>query len=201
LSIKEVTTIKADEWKKIGKSSFLLVGQTGSGKSYFIHQMIGDLEAAYTPQDMKYALFDLKAVEFYTEGEDYNQKYLLFGVVTDPVIGIERLEYVSRIVDMRIRMKESKPFIFVYIEECDMAYTDNERFNKAIINIAQHGEEVNVQIAYSSSRLADKIAASDSVLGAFSARLIGQLASDFDATRLGVQTPDVNSRYDFRLIA
>lgn len=51
-------------------NSALIVGQTGTGKTEFVRSMLRRYEKAYTPEQMKYVIFDLKLVEFATHRPD-----------------------------------------------------------------------------------------------------------------------------------
>ena len=100
-------------------NSLLLVGQTGSGKSYLVHQLVKRYESAYKPDEMKYAFFDLKQCEFILGYEDSaKQEYLLFDVELGktPNYGFDRLDELVSLSIERAENNINKPFIFFYIE-------------------------------------------------------------------------------------
>jgi DNA segregation ATPase FtsK/SpoIIIE-like protein len=179
--------------------SFLLVGHTGSGKSHLVHKLIENLEANNSSKQLKYALFDMKKSEFIEEGKDYKQGYLLFGIVSSPELAIERLEYLSRIADMRLRMNESEPALFIYIDECDAAYEDRERFDTALLNILDKAGKANMRIVYATSRVSDAKCVSDRLMKGFKTALVGSLSSKTDADRFGVSA-GVDNQFEFRKV-
>lgn len=189
----DVRLVNADNIDITNGKSLFITGQTGSGKSYLVHKMIESLEETFG-SELKYALFDLKQIEFQREGVDYHSQYLLFGVVTNSELGLERLEYLARIASMRLRMKENLPRIFIYIEECDMAYLDQQRFDKAVIAILEHAHETHMQLVYTTSRPShDTI--SKNLLKHFDRVLLGNITGPI--TQLGTsQIPKLPS-YSF----
>jgi len=135
-------------------NSLLLVGQTGSGKSYLVHQLVKRYESAYKPDEMKYAFFDLKCCEFNPSYEDgAKQEYLLFDVELGnaPNYGFDRLDELVALSMERVKNNINKPFIFIYIEECDMSCRDQNRFDNALITINQNAKKANMKLIYSTS--------------------------------------------------
>ena len=188
--------VNADTFKLSDTNSILLVGQTGSGKSYFVHKIIEKLENTYSSEELKYALFDLKYVEFRREGEDYKKAYLLFDVVADPNVALDQLDILSAVADDRVRLNDTKPKLFIYIEECDATVIDQQRFDKALININSKAKKANMILIYSTSRQ-DKSTISDNLLKSFDKVLAGALASKETADRFRVPFEDI-PKYSFR---
>lgn len=187
-------TINADNFEFNDSNSFLLFGQTGSGKSFLVHKLINELEKKYKPNELKYAIFDHKQAEFMV-GNNCKQEYLLFGIVKDIDLTLDRLEYLGRIAEKRLRYSETKPLIFIYIEECDAACLDQKRFDDAVIKISKHAKETNMILIYSSSRVAPNTI-SDNILANFDVVLMGYYSSDNIPERFdSIDIP--TKRYDF----
>ncbi len=134
-------------------NSMLLIGQTGSGKSYLVHQLIKRFESAFKPEEMKYAIFDLKCIEFNITYEDgAKPEYLYCDVIEDPNVGFDKLDELANLSSERAAQDNPRPFIFIYIEECDMTMINQERFDKAVITINQNAKKANIKLIYSTSR-------------------------------------------------
>lgn len=182
-------------------NSALIVGQTASGKSYLVHEYLKRLEKAYQPGDMQYAIFDLKQVEFDPSYEDgAKQEYLLFDVITDSGIeGLQKLEELATLVTKRANNKKRHPFLFIYIEECDIAYVYQQRFDDAVIAINERAKDANVQLIYSTSRLGEETI-SKRLRDSFNLLLVGQLADKETAKFLEVEFIPSIQRFGFMVI-
>lgn len=188
--------ITAQSFDLDSANSILLLGQTGSGKSYFVHEIIKKLEKRYNPEQLKYALFDLKQVEFEERSGNYKPEYLLFGVIKDTsVIAFARLEYLARMAENRVRMKEDQPRVFVYVEECDLAVTDQKRFDTALIKIMENAKAANMWLIYSTSRI-DKQTVSKNLIKCADALLVGKLYDD-GTKYLGIESTKNIKPYHF----
>ena len=177
----------------------LLVGQTGSGKSHLVHTLINKFELAYSPDQMKYALFDMKQVEFVHEEIDgerlFGREFLLFDVVIDPTFALERLDELAELARNRAKLNKPQPFIFIYIEECDIACEDQVRFDNAVITINENASKANIKLIYSTSRPGED-AVSKRLLHSFELVLNGPLVeSDYDY--LKVSRVSYLKPYDF----
>lgn len=180
-------------------NSLLLVGPTGTGKTEFVRKYLRRLEAGFTPEQMKYAIFDMKVVEFDTKYEEGAKKeYLYCDVVTDAVKGLDVLEELATLSDERISKQLTTPFIFVYIEECDMACVDQARFDDAVIKINQNAKVANMKLIYSTSRPA-KDTISKALLHSFELLLAAHLASDADYEYLEIPKVQLTAPFDFSL--
>jgi DNA segregation ATPase FtsK/SpoIIIE-like protein len=173
-------------------NSLFITGQTGSGKSYLVHTLIDRLQSAQTPEELQFVLFDLKQVEF-TETDPH---FLLDDVILDPEIGLSKLEDLARLSIERLKTQTTKPQIFIYIEECDMAALDQKRFDNAVIKINKNAKKANIKLIYSTSRPAVSMI-SIRLLQSFDLLLTGQLASSDDAKYLGVPYIKKMDQYSF----
>ena len=176
----------------------LLVGQTGSGKTELARKIKDNLELAFSPDEMKYALFDLKIVEFQTEHGNSKKEYLLFDVVNDSEdFGFSKLEELAALSSYRALLDNPKPLIFVYIEECDFAMMNQKRFDDSVITINQNARKANMKLIYSTSRPCDKTV-SKRLLHSFELILTGPL-QDCDYDYLEVPRVSDLKLYDFAL--
>lgn len=188
-------------------NSIFLAGQTGTGKSEFVRRYIRRIEKAYTPEEMQYVIFDLKQVEFSTHfastGE-VNEKgakaeYLYKDVIFDPNEGLDVLEELADLSDERIKGSITKPFLFIYIEECDMAMVNQERFSKSVMTINNNAKQANMKLIFSTSRPSPDVIPKP-LLASFDLVIAGELASDADHEWLGVPKPKTWERYSFVVV-
>lgn len=83
----------------------LIVGKTGSGKSYFLHSVIQRLSDGYSENELKISLFDGKMVEFW----NYKDKKNL--TVNSPInnlaFAIRELDYIIAEMNSRLEAIEN----------------------------------------------------------------------------------------------
>lgn len=167
----------------------LLIGQSGSGKSYLVHRLIDRYIQSRSPDELKLAIFDMKQVEFVTP-EDINPEYLLFDVVLDPTSGLDKLDELVEIAQKRVTENTFSPLIFVYIEENDMARVDLSRFEEALINLNHVANDANMKVIYSTSSPSPE-SVSDKLAESFELILSGNITND-DAARLEINKGVIN---------
>lgn len=190
-----MNTTNADYFTFNAHNTMLLIGRSGSGKSYLAHKLLDRFTAAYSPNDLKLALFDMKQVEF-VNVKDVKPEYLLFDVVLDPEVGLSKLEELVNSARIRTTEDIKSPLVFIYIEECDMAALDYTRFEEALMTLNRLAKDANMKIIYSTSRpspdvLADKLAEN------FELILAGEL-EDADTERLGITNQSARlEKYSF----
>ena len=173
----------------------LLIGRSGSGKSYLVHKLIDRYIQSHTPDELKFAIFDMKQVEFVTP-EDINSDCLLFDVVLDPTSGLDKLDDLVQAAQKRVAEKTTSPLVFVYIEECDMAALDYARFEGALITLNKLAKDANMKIIYSTSRPSPDVL-SDKLAESFELILTGEL-QDADRIRLNITDESVKiEKYSF----
>ncbi len=190
-----MNTTNADYFTFNAHNTMLLIGQSGSGKSYLAHKLIDRFTTAYSPNDLKLALFDMKQVEF-VRPEDVKPEYLLFDVVIDPEAGLGNLEELVDSAKARITEGTKSPLVFIYIEECDMAALDHARFERALTTLNKLAKDANMKIVYSTSHSSPNIV-SDKLAESFELILAGEL-QDIDRARLNITDETVGlEKYSF----
>ncbi len=140
------------EFVNEGVSSLFITGITGSGKSHTVRQLINKLIAKYNSEQLKFALFDMKRVDF----NDFDKNYLLFDVVVDPEIGVGKLEGLARLATQRLASNEIEPRICICIDECDMAIVNPTGFFDALEGILTNSKQANMQLVYVTSRFSEE---------------------------------------------
>ena len=173
-------------------NSALIIGQTGTGKSEMVHKLIDMYQSAQSPDEVKFVLFDLKQVEF----NDTNKDYLYFDVIYDADIGLGRLDELAELSIKRKDNNITKPLLFIYIEECDMAAVDQKRFDEAVIVINTNAKKAGMKLVYSTSRPAPDVVSKE-LIASFDLIMTSQLASEADAKHLGVPYRKNTKPYSF----
>jgi DNA segregation ATPase FtsK/SpoIIIE-like protein len=167
-------------------NSALVVGQTGSGKTELVRQYIRRLEQAFTPEQMKYVIYDLKMVEFDPKWEGgAKDEYLYTPVRTGKPEDMDYLEELAQLAENRATEEEPQPMIFIYIEECDLAVQYPGRFHDAVMKINANAKQANMKLIFSTSRPSPDIIAPD-FRDSFDLILSGTLASGADEKTMGV---------------
>lgn len=167
-------------------NSALVVGQTGSGKTKLVRQYIRRLEQAFTPEQMKYVIYDLKVVEFDPKWDGgAKQEYLYTLVRTGKPEDMDYLEELAQLAEKRATEEEPQPMIFIYIEECDLAVQYPDRFHDAVIIINTNAKRANMKLIFSTSRPSPDIITPD-FRDSFDLILSGNLASETDEKTVGI---------------
>ena len=183
--------------------SALVIGQTGTGKTELVRQYIRRLEKAFTPEQMKYVIYDLKQVEFSTrdsfgEVTDYGAKeeYLYTPVRYGTPEDMNYLEELAELAEARSTQEKPTPMIFIYIEECDMAAQYPKRFHSAVVRINKKAKQANMKLIFSTSRPSIDIIPSYFRLS-FDLILSGTLASKIDERTMDMPGASSINRYEF----
>ena len=193
------STTNADYFTFNVHHSLLLTGQTGSGKSELVRRYIRRLEKAFTPEQMQYVLYDLKQCEFPTSHKDgAKEEYLYTPVRTGTPEDMTYLEELADLAQARADGNEAKDkLLFIYIEECDMAYAHPDRFTPAVMKINRYAQQANMKLVFSTSRPDPKFMTPD-FRDSFDLILSGHLASEYDEETLGIHdTHGIIFPYEF----
>ncbi len=177
-------------------NSMLLCGQTGTGKSVLQDKHIDEMVKAHDPATLQFVLFDMTQCDFWDLREkhkEYVMKYVTDMASDKP---FELLDEMADLSEKRIMESVTKPLIFILIEECNMAATDQKRFDKAVITINKNAKRANMKLVYSTSRPAPDVVSKE-LIASFDLILTGQLASEADAEHLGVPYRSKSEPYSF----
>ncbi len=117
---------------------FLLIGNSGSGKSVFHNNLYKQLSEQYSSDEIGFVFLDMTCVEF----SGWQPAYLIHPVVNSPQEGIRVLEELPKMI--------GKKMVFVHIEECDMVYFNRNALERALKKITGLP---NVRVVYSTSRI------------------------------------------------
>ena len=133
----------------------LIAGESGSGKSVMMHNIICSLLVKNSPNTMQMLLIDPKRVEFKFFYK--NNPCLFCPVVTEPEEALQRLEEAANEMMNRydIMEKEGKRFwtgkkLYIIIDEiADLVSTGGKRLEKVVEKIARlgRGAAVNLIVA------------------------------------------------------
>jgi DNA segregation ATPase FtsK/SpoIIIE-like protein len=164
----------------------LVTGKTGSGKTELARKYMRRIEQAYTPEQMKYVIYDFKVVEFDSKSEDGAKKEYLYTYVR---FGSEKdMDYFEELADLAKNRAETGihiPLLFIYLDECDLAAQYPERFQKAVLKINRYARDANIKFIFSTSRAAPSVIPED-MRDSFDLILAGNLASKSDEEYLGI---------------
>lgn len=192
-------TTNADYFTFNVHNSMLLVGQTCSGKTELVRRYIRRLERAFTPEQMQYVIYDLKQIEFTVGTDDGpDEKYLYTPVRTGKPEDMDYLEELADLAQLRANGTESKDrFLFIYVEECDLAAQYPDRFHAVIMQINKYARRANMKLVFSTSSPRRNIIPPD-FRDSFELILSGPLASEYDEETLGIHdTHGIMFPYEF----
>lgn len=174
--------------------SLLLVGQSGTGKSVLEDRYIERLLKAFTPNELQFILLDMTGVDFSQLRESHSD-YIQTDVTFDATKGLGVLEQTTELAEQRASKATEEPLLVLLIEECDMAATDQQRFDSLLIRINRVAATANIKVIYSTSRPAPNVL-SQALLASFDLILAGQLV-DADYAYLGIQKPELHKPFEF----
>jgi DNA segregation ATPase FtsK/SpoIIIE-like protein len=198
-----VNTTNKDYFTFNVHNSALLVGQTGTGKSELVRTYLRRLEQAFTPGQMRYVIYDLKQVEWLphlangkTNPSGAKLAYLYKNVMYGAPQNMDYLEDLAKLAEARSKEQKPEPFIFIYIEKCDMAFQYPNRFHDAIIKIIRTAKDANMKLIFSTSRPSFNVIPPH-FRNSFDLVLSGTLASETDAVTMGMPGAESLSKYVF----
>ena len=175
-------------------NSMLLVGMTGTGKSYLLDRLITDMVNAHKPNTLQFILLDMTYGNFgylRKEKSEFVKSY-----ENNPEKGLNILDDMAQLAKERSKSNSSQPLIFICIEECDMAALDQARFDKAVMTINQNAKAANMKLVYSTSSPRVSVVSRE-LQDSFDLTLAGKLSSSYDYEMLGVPEPRPHDYYDF----
>lgn len=126
-------------------------GVTGSGKSVFLKSCLYGLEKIKSSENVQFALYDEKQVEF----SYYNDSpYLWRPVAYDVCACVQILHDLAREMWHRLETKRTEPRIVFVADECsDLFIGDGGAASDLLSRIAKRGYEVGIHLMLATSRL------------------------------------------------
>lgn len=177
--------------------SALLVGQTGSGKTELVRQYIRCLEKVFTPEQVKYVIYDLKMSEFNPKWESgAREEYLYTSVRTGKPEDMDYLEELADLAEKRAAREKNDQMIFIYIEECDMAVQYPGRFHDVVMKINNNANSANMKLIFSTSRPSPEVIPVN-FRNSFDLILSGPLSSKFNEEIMGIDGGTALDRFEF----
>ena len=186
LGIDSDNNIIIKDLQKLG--NILMGGQTGSGKSIFIHSIICSLLLRFSLKDCKFILIDPKRVEL-TIYNNFSHVYR--PVIVNPDKALVNLELLVQETNKRLENKIIHPYLIIIIDTfSDLFFTNPDKFEKAICYIASHSKETNIFVLISDSRVSSEIY-TDKILSSFQAKVAFATANK-EGSRCLIGIPDAS---------
>ena len=158
---------------------FMIVGATGSGKSFLGRQIVVSLCYNMSPNDLELVLIDVKGSTFLPlNAFPHNNS---FGVITSPDQGVDKLNELLIEMESRDATGIKSPLIFVGIEEiADWVSTHGDDVLKPLQRLLQRGREAGIHVMATTQK------PMASVLGSlgranFPVRIVGKTADKKEA--------------------
>ncbi len=131
----------------------LMAGQTGSGKSVFLQQLIWTLVPKFPPDKLELLLIDMKVVEF-------SRYKKLPHLITNPITNSGlAVEWLTKILDKKKRSKTKKRNTVIFIDTfSDIMYSDyGEEFTKLVNEIILKGSSLGIYLLMCDSRVSKEV--------------------------------------------
>jgi len=186
LGINSDKKIIIEDFKKLG--SILMGGQTGSGKSVFIHSIICSLLLRFSLKDLKLVLIDPKRVDLPVYN---NLSYFHHATTVDSDEALLDLKSLVQETNRRLEDKTTNPYLVVIIDTfSDLFFVNPKKFQERICYIASHSKKTNIFVIISDSRVGSEIY-TDKILNSFQAKVAFATANK-GGLRCLMGTPDVD---------
>lgn len=129
----------------------LIAGQTGSGKSFKMRQMLDELARNNTPDNLKLMVVDPKGTEF----PDLDPKYSMIpkGTIKDPESAISALTWLGGEMDRRLAKGENTPKVVLAVDElADLLMNSPKSTERTITRLAQKSRSAGIHMMLSTQR-------------------------------------------------
>ena len=129
------------------KSAILISGETGSGKSIFIHSMIISLLLKNTPDDASFIFVDPRNIEF----NEYKKIPHNINIDSNKYSNTNCLNYIIDLIEERKTINYEKlPHIFIFIDEAS-ELLNIKNVNELLSTILKEGKKYNIHLIMSTS--------------------------------------------------
>ena len=151
-----------------------IIGDTGSGKSRFLHNLVLSMTAKYQPEDVELYLLDFKGIEFpcykgfkhaRTIVVDYSDDRIIFEVLRNIQERIEERRQlfagISKISEYNKQHPENRQSqIIILVDECQMIFPKNpsklqRKLAEIFALIAQQGRAFGIHIILATQSMAN----------------------------------------------
>lgn len=131
----------------------LIAGETGSGKSSFLHQLIWTLIQKFPPNKLELLLIDMKRVEFRIYKDI---PHLITNPIVDPDLAIE---WIKKIIDQNKENKINNRHSIIIIDTfSDLTLPPvREEFIKSVNEILSMSSKQGIHLIMCDSRVGDKV--------------------------------------------
>lgn len=174
--------------------SLLLIGQSGTGKSFLVNRLLQQYIDTHTAETLRLFIMDMKGVDF-NQLQAGNINHIEKFVQFDAASGLDVLEEIYTLMVERIAQKTISPLLFIVIEECDMAALDQKRFDACVTKINRAAKLANTKIIYITSSPRESVVSSE-LIESFDLILFGELPGN-DYERLKLPKPSIHQPYEF----
>jgi len=123
--------------------NMLISGGPGGGKTVYLSRIIKELTSTFTPEEVKFVIYDDKEVDYV---KMKNSPYLLFPLAKNANEFKTQLEELNQISSSRLASKEKKPAIIIIID----GYYAITKCKETILNILKDSKETNIHFFISS---------------------------------------------------
>lgn len=189
-----MNTTNADYYTFNTGNSLLLLGKSGSGKSVLCETLFKRLIQAKQPDELRFVVLDMTCHDA-------------------EILRDERLEYIEELVEgthiekafevlekyaelSKTGRPNEKSELVIFIEECDMARYDFNRYETNIKVLISNAELARMRLIYSTSVIAPQTV-SQELLEAFDVVLVGHQYDSEARQYLGVPDTDDFPEYSF----
>jgi len=131
----------------------LIAGETGSGKSSFLHQLIWTLITKFSPDILELLLIDMKRVEF---GIYKDIPHLVTSPIFDPDLAIE---WIKKNIDQKKKNKLNNRYSIIIIDTFSDLTIDpvREKFIKLVNEIVSMSSKPGIHLIMCDSRVDNQV--------------------------------------------
>lgn len=129
----------------------MIAGQTGSGKSYKMNEMLQELMHNNTPDNLKMMLVDPKGTEF----PNFDNKYSVLpkGAIKDPESAVSAMTWLEGEMDHRLKNGISSPKIVLAVDElADLLMNSPPSVQRTLTRLAQKSRSAGINMMLATQR-------------------------------------------------